>query len=197
MYGQTEATARIAYLPFERLGEKVGSIGVAIPSGSLGVDEETGELEYRGPNVMLGYAERLEDLAKGDELDGVLKTGDLARRDEDGFFYITGRLKRFLKLFGKRFNLDEVEQIVHRRFGFPVACFGRDDLLMIALESDASMVPAVAAMVRDTFSLPKDAMQIEAVKKLPRNERGKMDYQSLLATRLSSTPMVAAGQAVR
>jgi acyl-CoA synthetase (AMP-forming)/AMP-acid ligase II len=197
MYGQTEATARIAYLPFERLGGKVGSIGVAIPNGTLDVDPETGELEYRGPNVMLGYAERLEDLAKGDELGGVLKTGDLARRDEDGFFYITGRLRRFLKLFGKRFNLDEVEQIVHRRFGFPVACFGRDDLLMIALESEASTVPTVAAMVRDTFSLPKDAFQIEAVKKLPRTERGKMDYQSLLATRLPSTPTVAAGQAVR
>jgi len=196
MYGQTEATARIAYVPFERLGEKVGSIGVAIPSGTLDVDGDTGELEYRGPNVMLGYAERLEDLGKGDELGGVLKTGDLARRDEDGFFYITGRLKRFLKLFGKRFNLDEVEQIVHRQFGFPVACFGRDDLLMIALESEESNVAAVAAMVRDTFGLPKDSIQIEAVKKLPRTERGKMDYQSLLAARVAS-PMVAAGQAVR
>jgi len=181
MYGQTEATARIAYVPFERLGEKVGSIGVAIPSGTLDVDGDTGELEYRGPNVMLGYAERLEDLGKGDELGGVLKTG---------------RLKRFLKLFGKRFNLDEVEQIVHRQFGFPVACFGRDDLLMIALESEESNVAAVAAMVRDTFGLPKDSIQIEAVKKLPRTERGKMDYQSLLAARVAS-PMVAAGQAVR
>jgi acyl-coenzyme A synthetase/AMP-(fatty) acid ligase len=89
-----------------------------------------------------------------------------------------------------------VEQIVHRQFGFPVACFGRDDLLMIALESEESNVAAVAAMVRDTFGLPKDSIQIEAVKKLPRTERGKMDYQSLLAARVAS-PMVAAGQAVR
>jgi acyl-CoA synthetase (AMP-forming)/AMP-acid ligase II len=197
MYGQTEATARISYVPFEQLGEKTGSIGVAIPDGSLHVDADTGELVYRGPNVMLGYAECLEDLAKGDELGGTLRTGDLARKDQDGFFYITGRLKRFLKLFGKRFNLDEVEQIVQHRFGFPVACFGRDDLLMAAIESDETDVSQVAAMLRETFSLPKDAIQVQAVEKLPRTARGKMDYQSLLAMRAITRPAVVASQAVR
>ena len=116
MYGQTEATARISYVPFEQLGSKIGSVGIAIPDGSLTVDEHTGELVYCGPNVMLGYAECREDLAKGDELHGVLRTGDLARQDADGYFYITGRLKRFLKMFGKRFNLDDVEKILSRRF---------------------------------------------------------------------------------
>jgi len=197
MYGQTEATARISYVPFETLGEKAGSIGVAIPNGSLHVDDDTGELVYRGANVMLGYAECLEDLAKGDECGGVLRTGDLARQDDDGFFHITGRLKRFLKLFGKRFNLDEVEQIVQHRFGFPVACFGRDDLLMVAIESVESYVPKVVAMVRETFSLPKDAIQVQAVATLPRTARGKMDYQSLLAARSASGPVIAATQAVR
>ena len=197
MYGQTEATARISYVPFESLAEKVGSIGVAIANGSLQVERETGELVYHGPNVMLGYAERLQDLAKGDELTGVLKTGDLARQDEDGFFYITGRIKRFLKLFGKRFNLDEVEQIVQRRFAFPTACFGRDDLLMVAVETTGENVPMVAAMLRETFSLPKDAIQVEAVQKLPRTARGKMDYQSLAAARPLSSPAIAASQVVR
>src|SRR5215470_2095567 len=197
MYGQTEATARISYVPFERLGEKAGSIGVAIPNGSLHVDDDTGELVYRGANVMLGYAECLEDLAKGDECGGVLRTGDLARQDDDGFFHITGRLKRFLKLFGKRFNLDEVEQIVQHRFGFPVACFGRDDLLMVAIEAGNSDVPEVAAMLRDTFSLPKDAIQVQAVPTLPRTARGKMDYQSLLAERALATPTAVASQAIR
>jgi long-chain acyl-CoA synthetase len=197
MYGQTEATARISYVPFERLAQKAGSIGIAIPNGWLQIDAESGELVYSGPNVMLGYAESLQDLAKGDELGGILKTGDLARQDADGFFYITGRLKRFLKLFGKRFNLDEVEQIVQRRFGFPIACFGRDDLLMIALESNDSDVPGVLAMVRETFSLPKDAIQVEAVPKLPRTARGKLDYQSLLAARTVAVPTIAASQVVR
>jgi long-chain acyl-CoA synthetase len=179
MYGQTEATARISYLPFEALSNKIGSIGIAVPNGSMRLDEETGELIYSGPNVMLGYAECVEDLAKGDELHGVLKTGDLARKDDDGFFYITGRNRRFLKMFGKRFNLDEVEQIVQQRFEIPVACFGRDDLLMVSLETSSPDVGAIQAMLRETFGLPRDAVMVTALKKLPRTASGKTDYQAL------------------
>ncbi len=181
MYGQTEATARISYLPFEALASKVSSIGVAIPGGSLHVDAETGELIYAGPNVMMGYAECRDDLSKGDELGGVLKTGDLARRDADGFFYVTGRMKRFLKMFGKRFNLDEVEQIVQGRFGFPTACFGRDDLLMVAVEASSESADTVVAMLSETFGVPKNAVRVQSVSDLPRTGRGKIDYQVLAA----------------
>src|SRR5262249_19353473 len=102
------------------------------PGGSLTIDRASGELVYAGPNVMLGYAQSRQDLAKGDELRGELRTGDLARKDDDGYFYIVGRLKRFLKMFGKRFNLDEVEKIVSQNFGRAVACYGRDDFLVTA-----------------------------------------------------------------
>jgi acyl-CoA synthetase (AMP-forming)/AMP-acid ligase II len=179
MYGQTEATARISYLPAEKLPVKVGSIGVAIPGGELHVDAESGELIYSGPNVMMGYAECRGDLVKGDELGGVLRTGDLARQDADGFFFVTGRMKRFLKMFGKRFNLDEVEQIVQRRFGFPTACFGRDDLLRVAIEAGGERVDAVVAMLSETFGIPKNAARVEGVSALPRTGRGKIDYQAL------------------
>jgi long-chain acyl-CoA synthetase len=181
MYGQTEATARISYLPLENLAAKVGSIGVAIPGGTLRVDAETSELIYSGPNVMLGYAESRDDLSKGDELHGVLNTGDLARQDTDGFFYVTGRMKRFLKMFGKRFNLDEVEQIMQGRFGFPTACFGRDDLLMLAIEAGNENADAVIAMLSETFGVPKNAVRVEAVGELPRTIRGKIDYQALVS----------------
>jgi long-chain acyl-CoA synthetase len=181
MYGQTEATARISYVPFEALSTKIGSIGVPVPDGSMQVDPDSGELIYTGANVMLGYAENRDDLAKGDELLGVLKTGDLARQDADGFFYVTGRIKRFLKLFGKRFNLDEVEQIVQDRFGFPTACFGRDDLLMLAIETGSQAIPAITAMLCETFGLPRDAVQVGTMPKLPRTERGKIDYPALAA----------------
>ena len=191
MYGQTEATARISYLPFEALDTKSGSIGVAIPDGSLQVDPESGELIYSGPNVMLGYAECREDLAKGDELRGVLRTGDLARQDADGFFYITGRMKRFLKMFGKRFNLDEVEQIVQGRFGFPTACFGRDDLLMVAVEAGSDDAAAVVAMLSQTFGVPKNAVRVETLRDLPRTIRGKIDYQVLASRNEQSRDAVA------
>jgi len=193
MYGQTEATARISYLPFEALATKIGAIGVAIPNGSLQVDPDTGELIYTGPNVMMGYAECRDDLCKGDELGGVLKTGDLARQDADGFFYITGRMKRFLKMFGKRFNLDEVEQIVQARFGFPTACFGRDDLLMVTLEAGSERIAAVVAMLSETFGVPKNAVWVDAVVDLPRTARGKIDYQ-VLASRNEQGPAPVAIQ---
>jgi len=178
MYGQTEATARISYVPFEALEGKIGSVGIAIPHGSLAVDETTGELVYRGSNVMMGYAECRADLAKGDELHGELRTGDLARTDDDGYFYITGRLKRFLKMFGKRLNLDDAEKLLARRLDASVACFGRDDLLMAAVEHGQSTAP-IQAMICELLDLPRPAVKVIALKELPRNPNGKLDYKRL------------------
>jgi acyl-CoA synthetase (AMP-forming)/AMP-acid ligase II len=142
------------------------------------LDEPTGELVYSGPNVMLGYAECPQDLAKGDELFGVLRTGDLASQDADGYFYITGRLKRFLKLFGKRFNLDELEMILSRRFESAVACCGRDDLLIAAVENcdDSEMIRGI---VCEMFDLPRAAVKVVAMRELPRTTNGKLEYQRL------------------
>lgn len=109
MYGQTEATARMSYLPCQYTIEKIGSIGQAIPGGKfeiwtdMVIVEESniiGELVYKGKNVSLGYAECFNDLLRGDDNKGTLYTGDLVYKDNDGFYYIAGRKKRFLKLFG-------------------------------------------------------------------------------------------------
>ena len=178
MYGQTEATARISYVPFEKLESKIGSVGVAVPGGSLTVDDATDELVYRGPNVMMGYAESRQDLAKGDELHGVLYSGDLVRHDDDGYFYITGRLKRFLKMFGRRFNLDDVEKVLARRCECAVACYGRDDLLIVAVEKCGN-AQAVQSIVCDTFDLPRPAVRVVTVTELPRTPNGKLDYKRL------------------
>jgi long-chain acyl-CoA synthetase len=185
MYGQTEATARISYVPHEDLGRKPGSVGIPIPGGSLRLDEEMGELIYQGPNVMMGYAERREDLAKGDELKGVLKTGDLARQDEDGYFYLTGRTKRFLKLFGRRFNLDDVERTLARRFSSPIVCYGEDDLLTVAVEEPSPDIELVTTTLRTTYALPRTALRVLAVDGIPRTANGKVDYQALKMGELS------------
>jgi len=142
MYGQTEATARIAYVPPERLLDKIGSIGIAIPGGELELMDENntpvttagaiGELCYRGPNVMLGYATVVADLACPDTQNSYLRTGDLAWRDEEGYYFMAGRLHRFIKLFGNRIALDEIEAQLSAA-GHDVAVTGRDDLLVIAL----------------------------------------------------------------
>lgn len=136
-YGQSEGTARMAYLPPEYAVSKCGSIGFAVPNGELSLmDSEgntitlpnvEGEMCYRGRNVTLGYALEREDLLLGDERHGFLRTGDLAYRDKDGCYYIVGRMGRFLKLYGMRIGLDECERIIKGRYPIECACVGTDD----------------------------------------------------------------------
>ncbi|TWO67899.1 AMP-binding protein [Caenimonas sedimenti] len=175
MYGQTEATARISYVPPEHLARKVGAIGIPVPGGALALDG--GELVYRGPNVMMGYAETAADLAMGDVLRGVLRTGDRGRMDEDGFFYVTGRLGRFVKLAGHRVGLDEVEAILARALGVAVAVTGRDDRLLAAIEApDAS---AAKDVLVQQLRLHPSMFQVTALQALPRLPNGKPDYAAL------------------
>jgi long-chain acyl-CoA synthetase len=171
MYGQTEATARIAYVPPERLAEKAGTIGIAIPGGGLRVADD-GELIYTGPNVMLGYAESRADLARGDELRGVLPTGDLGTVDADGFFSVTGRLKRIAKVFGQRVNLDEVEAAV----AGPAGAVAADDAIDVYAERGADG----RALAR-RFRLPPRAVRVHEVQALPVKGSGKVDYAALAA----------------
>ena len=188
MYGQTEATARISYVPWDRVGEKPGSIGVPIPGGNLRLMQNgreivephcEGELVYTGPNVMLGYAESRHCLAKGDELHGTLYTGDLGRRDAEGYFYITGRLKRFVKVFGLRLNLDEIEKMLEATLGRPVACAGKDEDLQVLVESDAG-ADALAAQkhVISLYKLHHSAVRARHIRALPVTASGKKDYSA-------------------
>jgi long-chain acyl-CoA synthetase len=189
MYGATEATARMAYLPPEQALHKAGSIGVAIPGGALELVGEhgapvlgpgqVGELVYRGPNVSMGYAESRADLAKGDELGGVLATGDLAQRDDDGFHTIVGRTKRFIKLFGVRTNLDEAERLVERQFpGLSAACTGEDNRLVVHLE-DAASCDAVRDYLVSAMRVTPSAITVRHVASLPRSASGKLRYSEL------------------
>jgi acyl-coenzyme A synthetase/AMP-(fatty) acid ligase len=188
MYGQTEATARIAYLPPERLDDKAGSIGIAIPRGHLRVVDDAGvavpdgvegELVYDGPNVMLGYAEQADDLALGRTV-GTLHTGDLGRRDSDGFYWITGRRKRFIKLFGNRFNLDDVEQQL-RDDGLEAMVTGVDDLLMIGIMGDSKEAARVHGAVCARYRLHHSAVRVRGLPDLPRSSSGKPLHAELAA----------------
>lgn len=183
MYGQTEACARISYVPPEQLSGKIGSIGVPIPDGALEVATESGELIYSGPNVMLGYAEQLSDLMRGDDCQGRLSTGDLGRVDEDGFFYITGRLKRFIKVSGNRIGLDEVEQALQAALHVPLAVGGTDDRLVVWLEGqEAALLDQVREFVRQQFAIHPTMTRLQLVEQLPLLPSGKKDYGALLRT---------------
>lgn len=177
MYGASEATSRMSYLPPERSLDKVGSMGIAIPGGRFEIVD--GELVYYGDNVTLGYAECREDLAKGDERHGKLVTGDMARVDEEGFYYIIGRKKRFLKIFGNRVNLDETERLIKGAFhGIDCACGGVDDKMKIFVQGDLSL-DTVRDFVAEKTRLNFTAFEVVAIDKIPKNESGKTLYAEL------------------
>ncbi|MFS2042558.1 AMP-binding protein [Stenotrophomonas geniculata] len=180
MYGQTEASPRISYVPAARIIDKVGSIGVPVPGGRMEVDAATGELVYSGPNVMMGYATTRADLAKGDELQGVLRTGDLARVDEDGFHYITGRAKRFLKISGNRVNLDEVEAMLSAALRQQIVCSGDDDdLVAFSHGAQVAEQAQVRQLVQERYKLFGGHVRTLHLDALPLMASGKVDYQSL------------------
>lgn len=183
MYGQTEATARIAYVPPERLKDKIGAIGIPIPGGALSLDPETQELIYQGPNVMMGYAEGRDDLARGDELGGCLRTGDLATVDGDGFYRLTGRLKRFVKLFGLRINLDDVERDLAADGGAALACVGDDTGIRVVVEGAGPASPALAARLAERYRLHPSVVSVDSIASMPRLDSGKVDYAALSAGR--------------
>lgn len=137
-----------------------------------------GELVYEGKNVTLGYAECGEDLIKGDERHGVLQTGDMAQFDEDGYYYIVGRKKRFLKIYGNRVNLDEVERLVKGKFETEVASAGVDDHLYLFV-ADESLKEAVGHYVAEKTGLNPIAFNVMAVEEIPKNDAGKIQYREL------------------
>ena len=176
MYGQTEATARMSYLPWEHAEEKYASIGVAIPGGQFSLADD-GELIYQGENVSLGYAECAEDLIKGDENHGVLHTGDMARVDEDGFYYITGRKKRFVKVWGNRCNLDQVEQIV-KSVTTSCACAGVDDKITVFVTKEG-LEKEIKDLLASKTGLNPIAFAVKVIEAIPVKDSGKIDYQLL------------------
>lgn len=191
MYGQTEATARMAYLPYEKSLEKYGSMGIPIPGGEfelidirnevIAECEKVGELVYKGPNVALGYAECAEDLSKGDEWHGVLATGDMAKRDKDGYYYIVGRKKRFLKMFGNRVNLDEMERLIKTEFGdVDCACVGKDDNMSIYVTNiNEKTQQDIKKFISNKTKLNKAAFKIINIHNIPKNDSGKILYSKL------------------
>ncbi len=189
MYGQTEATARISVLPPKDALEYCGSIGKTIPGGNLTVLDgagkqitepgKTGELVYRGENVTLGYATSGDDLSKPDEREQTLRTGDLATFDSNGYFYLAGRIKRFLKIFGNRINLDEIQLLLENKFpSVEFACTGKDDHLHV-YTSGGRISSEVSSFLFKKMGIHRQALQVKTVSSIPRNKSGKIQYEQL------------------
>ena len=189
MYGSTEATARMSYLSHEYATTKTGSIGKPIEGGQFIISDSlgrpitdsniSGSLVYRGENVTLGYATSYRNLSDGDNNNGSLHTGDIATRDDEGFYYIVGRESRFVKIYGHRLNLDELEEII-KDIGYDCACVGSDDDITIYITERTNT--DLKKIITSTTGLNHRCMTIQPIIKIPRTENGKIDYLSLNVT---------------
>ncbi len=189
MYGQTEAGPRMAYVPPEDVARYPGCIGRAVPGGTLRIDPvgggaasggETGELVYSGPNVMMGYAGAADDLARGAE-HTELRTGDLATKNDAGYFQIVGRMSRFAKLFGLRIGFDELETRLATA-GYRASVTG-DDAGLVVTTTEAGSAERIGDFVVAALKIPRDLVSVFAVETLPLLANGKPDYRALLAQR--------------
>ncbi len=184
MYGQTEAAPRIACVPSDRLHQKLGSVGLAMPGGKLSIARpdgtslptgETGLVAYEGANVMLGYAESRSDLAQGDVMGGKLETGDLGWMDGEGFLYLSGRAARFAKIAGLRLSLDDIERQLASLGS--VACVDLGDRIAAVFEGE---IPQNAKAHTKALALankiPPASFALRALAELPRKANGKIDY---------------------
>jgi acyl-CoA synthetase (AMP-forming)/AMP-acid ligase II len=191
MYGQTEATARLTYLPPERLDEKLGSIGKALagidievrgPQGEVLPPGQTGELYARGPNIMLGYW-RDEEATREAVVGGWLHTGDLAHTDEDGFLYIDGRVVEMIKVGSFRVSPLEVEEVLATLPGIaemavasmPDEMLGQAVKAVLVLREGATLDERqVRAHCRARLAVYKVPKVVEFARELPRTSSGKI-----------------------
>jgi acyl-CoA synthetase (AMP-forming)/AMP-acid ligase II len=197
MYGATEATARMSYLPPELARTHPGSIGRPIAGGSFSLepltgwsDPDVGELVYHGPNVMMGYAHGPADLALGKTVD-TLHTGDVARRGPDGLYEVIGRSSRFVKLYGLRIDLQRVEAALSEQ-GVTAFCVDDDDRLVVAtVDSDNHAVQEITAAAS---GLPAGAVRVVSMAELPLLPSGKPDHQTTRElARLTDEPANSSG----
>ncbi len=183
MYGQTEATARMCFVPPKQLLDHLDVVGVPIPGGEIQIVDEEGEgvepgiegaVVYRGDNVMMGYAESADDFARPASVDE-LHTGDLGRITDDGFLSITGRSSRFAKLFGLRIDLDHIErQLVAA--GHDVVCVDGGDRLVLASDAAEFDLDASRSIVNEIVTLPPTSIVGHHYEDgFPRLSSGKLD----------------------
>lgn len=180
MYGQTEASPRISSFDVVEHRDKIGSVGLPLEGGVITMeplgDSDQSELLYSGPNVMMGYAQKPSDLALGITFDRPLRTGDLGYLDEDGFIFISGRLKRIAKLAGIRTSLDEVESLVQNLDNCVAVSFTDDKLVILTTTEDAGVIAAERRRLCSLLKVPPKVVKIQSIDSIPLLDSGKPDH---------------------
>jgi acyl-CoA synthetase (AMP-forming)/AMP-acid ligase II len=191
MYGQTEAGARLSYVPPARLRDKFGSIGIGIPGVTLAVEradgsacevDEVGEVVARGDNIMQGYWNDPDETALVMR-DGALLTGDLGKRDADGYIWLVDRIKNMIKAGANRVSAREIEEVIAEVPCVQEACVVgvADELLGEAIEAYVVARPdhvfseqAILQHCREQLALYKIPRVIHQIEAMPRSAAGKV-----------------------
>jgi acyl-CoA synthetase (AMP-forming)/AMP-acid ligase II len=200
MYGQTEATARLTYLPPEKLDEKLGSVGVPVPGvriqirddkGVAAMAHQLGEVWATGPNIMLGYWQNAE-ATRETICDGWLKTGDMGYLDHDGYLYLAGRRTDMIKSGAHRIHPQDIEDTIAELPQVEeVAVIGVDDpilgqaikaFVVVTGREDVSSMH-IQAHCKERLAAYKVPKTIEFVAALPRTTNGKLRRAELVEKR--------------
>ena len=178
MYGQTEASPRMSFLQPKYFSKKIGSIGQPLEGGKFIIKKKKnniGEIIYKGKNVSLGYANNFNDLKKGNSNKNILYTGDLGFKDKEGFYFISGRKNREVKIYSNRFNLDEIEKKLKSKKIF-CACIKRDEKIIIF---SVKSISKVFQVIKKIFNFNPSLFNVIKINKIPLNKKNKTDYNKL------------------
>ena len=184
MYGAAEATARMSYLPWISAKQKIGSIGKVIKGGKFWLEDKNGkrikqnnkigELIYSGKNVSPGYAKNYRDLEENND-HNILRTGDFAKRDEDGFYYLLGRSDRFIKIQGNRLNLEDIEAYLSSLGIRSVCKLNKKKKITIFIEKNVDE-KMLLKRIKDKISIHPINFLIKKIDKFPINKNFKISY---------------------
>ena len=187
MYGSTEATSRMSYLPTKFNQTKTTSIGKGLQKSfkindlntgkEINENNKLGELVYFGKNVCLGYSLNSEDLSLKDQNKGILKTGDIGYKDEEGFFYVTGRLDRYVKIYDQRMNMDDIEKILLLKFSNICVKYKNKKIFIFSEKNHNGN--KILEFLSSKIKIHKNIINYIKITKLPRNPNGKINYAKL------------------
>lgn len=180
-YGQTECAGYISDINIQESCVKKTAVGKALEHIEATADIQSNELIVKSKCVCMGYANNVMQLAQGDVHQGILHTGDMVRIDADGCIYLMGRLTRYVKVLGKRVNLDDIENYLRRKLrNVEFACVGEDNRIMVfhTCEED-DLNQKIRVLLDHNMKIPPKYIVCTYLEEMPRSDTGKILYRKL------------------
>lgn len=180
-YGQTECAGYISDVNIRESSVKKAAVGKPLEHMEIMVDAESNELIVKSRSVCMGYADNIMRLAEGDVNQGILHTGDTVYLDKSGCICLMGRLTRYVKVLGKRVNLDDIERYLLAKFpDMDSGCIGTDNNICVYYTNEKSgLFNEIKISLDHSMKIPSKYVSGVYLEKIPRGTSGKIDYRRL------------------